>query len=320
MAAVLNSNVASLWASKNLQGAQTKMAESVERLSSGLRINRASDDAAGLGIANALTIQINSANQGIRNLNDGISIVQTAEGAIAAAVDMAQRISILATQGSNLVSATRADLLEKRIRSFLDSHSYNEALSLIAVNPGSGETLSSALSRFLRLDLDEEKQILDFRMEIKIYGDDLPFSKPVHDLQELQETMRSVYPNGPVNHLMPPFGIAVRDRDQLEIDEDGAHIAIAQDLSIGELVSFDPEMHRVPGLGGLLTGTHTVKIESGSETKWVTLPSLAPFQDSILRSSSLHPWPTYLPWSSDYLDALCRDLSHALGFAFARSW
>jgi flagellin len=101
MAAVLNSNVASLWASKNLQGAQTKMAESVERLSSGLRINRASDDAAGLGIANALTQQINGANQGIRNLNDGISMVQTAEGAIAAAQEMAQRIVTLATQGSN---------------------------------------------------------------------------------------------------------------------------------------------------------------------------------------------------------------------------
>jgi flagellin len=101
MAAVLNSNVASLWASKNLQGAQSKMADSVERLSSGLRINRASDDAAGLGIANALTQQINGANQGVRNLNDGISMVQTAEGAIAAAQEMAQRILTLATQGAN---------------------------------------------------------------------------------------------------------------------------------------------------------------------------------------------------------------------------
>jgi len=101
MAAVLNSNVASLWASKNLQGAQSKMAESVESLSSGLRINRASDDAAGLGIANALTQQINGANQGIRNLNDGISLVQTAEGAIAAAQEMAQRVLTLATQGAN---------------------------------------------------------------------------------------------------------------------------------------------------------------------------------------------------------------------------
>jgi len=101
MAAVLNSNVASLWASKNLQGAQSNMAESVERLSSGLRINRAKDDAAGLGIANALTQQINGANQGVRNLNDGISMVQTAEGAIAAAQEMAQRILTLATQGAN---------------------------------------------------------------------------------------------------------------------------------------------------------------------------------------------------------------------------
>ena len=77
------------------------MADSVERLSSGLRINRAGDDAAGLGIANALTIQINGANQGVRNLNDGISMVQTAEGAIGAAQEMAQRILTLAIQGAN---------------------------------------------------------------------------------------------------------------------------------------------------------------------------------------------------------------------------
>ena len=101
MAAVLGTNVASLWASKNLQSAQSNMANSVERLSSGLRINRAKDDAAGLGIANSLTQQINGANQGIKNLNDGISVVQTAEGAIAAASDMAQRILTLATQGLN---------------------------------------------------------------------------------------------------------------------------------------------------------------------------------------------------------------------------
>jgi len=101
MAAVLGTNVASLWASKNLQSAQTNMANSVERLSSGLRINRARDDAAGLGIGNALKQQINSANEGIRNLNDGISIVQTAEGAIAQASEMAQRMLSLAVQGTN---------------------------------------------------------------------------------------------------------------------------------------------------------------------------------------------------------------------------
>jgi flagellin len=101
MAAVLGTNVASLWASKNLQSAQSDMANSVERLSSGLRINRARDDAAGLGLANALTQQINSSQQGIRNLNDGISIVQTAEGALSQASEMAQRILSLAVQATN---------------------------------------------------------------------------------------------------------------------------------------------------------------------------------------------------------------------------
>jgi len=97
----LNTNVASLYASRNLMTAQSKMADSVERLSSGMRINRAKDDAAGLGISNALSSQINGANQGIRNLNDGISLVQTAEGAINEASEMAQRILTLATQARN---------------------------------------------------------------------------------------------------------------------------------------------------------------------------------------------------------------------------
>ena len=120
MASVLNTNVASLWASKNLQGAQSKMADSVERLSSGLRINRAKDDAAGLGIANSLTQQINGANQGVRNLNDGISMVQTAEGAIAAAQEMAQRILTLATQGANgTVGTTERTAIQNEMKQLL---------------------------------------------------------------------------------------------------------------------------------------------------------------------------------------------------------
>lgn len=106
MPAVLGTNVASLWAAKNLQSAQSKMADSVERLSSGLRINRARDDAAGLSIANSLTQQINGSNQGIRNLNDGISIVQTAEGALVQATEMAQRMLTLSIQGSNGAMST----------------------------------------------------------------------------------------------------------------------------------------------------------------------------------------------------------------------
>jgi len=120
MAAVLNTNAASLYASKNLQTAQSKMAGSVERLSSGLRINRAKDDAAGLGIANALTQQINGANQGVRNLNDSISMVQTAEGAIAAAQEMGQRILTLATQGANgTLGTTERTAIQSEMRQLM---------------------------------------------------------------------------------------------------------------------------------------------------------------------------------------------------------
>ena len=122
MPAVLNTNVASLWASKNLLGAQENMANSVERLSSGLRINRARDDAAGLGVANALTAQINSANQGVRNLNDGISMMQTAEAAITAASDMGQRILTLATQGANAtLGLTERKAIQKEMSKLLDA-------------------------------------------------------------------------------------------------------------------------------------------------------------------------------------------------------
>jgi len=97
------------------------MANSVERLSSGLRINRARDDAAGLGIANALTQQINAANQGIRNLNDGISIVQTAEGALAQVSEMAQRILTLSVQGTNAaLSEDQKQSISAEMQSLLD--------------------------------------------------------------------------------------------------------------------------------------------------------------------------------------------------------
>lgn len=151
MAAVLNSNVASLWASKNLQGAQSKMADSVERLSSGLRINRAKDDAAGLGIANALTQQINGANQGVRNLNDGISMVQTAEGAIAAAQEMGQRILTLATQGANgTIGDTERGSIQSEMRQLLTAidsiggrtkFSGNSLLNQVIAGTGTGFAL-----------------------------------------------------------------------------------------------------------------------------------------------------------------------------------
>jgi flagellin len=84
-----------------LLGAQNSLANSVERLSSGLRINRAKDDAAGLGVGENLQKQLNGAQQGLHNVNDAISMAQTAEGALQAVTAVAQRIITLATQGAN---------------------------------------------------------------------------------------------------------------------------------------------------------------------------------------------------------------------------
>jgi flagellin len=103
-----------------LLGAQEKLSSSVERLSSGLRINRAKDDAAGLGVANSLTRQINGANQGVRNLNDGVSMVQTAEAAISAAMEMGQRVLMLATQGANgTLGVTERTAIRTELRQLL---------------------------------------------------------------------------------------------------------------------------------------------------------------------------------------------------------
>jgi len=113
LAAVLGTNIASIFASKNLQASQSNMANSVERLSSGLRINRAKDDAAGLAISNLLTQQINGANQGIKNLNDGVSVVQTADGALSTVNEMANRILTLATQAkSDFLSSDQIDSIK----------------------------------------------------------------------------------------------------------------------------------------------------------------------------------------------------------------
>jgi flagellin len=82
MAAIINTNVISMNAQRNLNGSQNALATTLQRLSSGLRINGAKDDAAGLAISERMTSQIRGFNQAIRNANDAISMSQTAEGAL----------------------------------------------------------------------------------------------------------------------------------------------------------------------------------------------------------------------------------------------
>ena len=101
MPQIINTNIASLTAQRNLNGSQSSLATSLQRLSTGLRINSAKDDAAGLAISERFTTQIRGLNQAIRNANDGVSFAQTAEGALSTVGDALQRIRELAVQSIN---------------------------------------------------------------------------------------------------------------------------------------------------------------------------------------------------------------------------
>ncbi len=101
MAATINTNVASLTAQRNLGMSQSSLNTSIQRLSSGLRINSAKDDAAGLAISERFTSQIRGLNQAARNANDGISLAQVTEGAMKSAGDILQRVRELAVQSAN---------------------------------------------------------------------------------------------------------------------------------------------------------------------------------------------------------------------------
>ncbi len=101
MALVVNTNISALNAQRNLSKSQRNLNQAMQRLSSGLRINSAKDDAAGLAISDRMTSQIRGLNQAARNANDGISLSQTAEGALQETTNMLQRMRELAVQAAN---------------------------------------------------------------------------------------------------------------------------------------------------------------------------------------------------------------------------
>jgi flagellin len=105
MASTINTNINSLTAQRNLGMTQNSLSSAIQRLSSGLRINSAKDDAAGLAISERFTGQIRGMNQAVRNANDGISLAQTAEGALGSAGNILQRVRELAVQSANATNS-----------------------------------------------------------------------------------------------------------------------------------------------------------------------------------------------------------------------
>jgi flagellin len=117
MPQTINTNIVSLNAQRNLNSSQSALAVSMQRLSSGLRVNSAKDDAAGLAIAERMNAQVRGMNVAIRNANDGISMAQTAEGALSKVGDALQRMRELAVQARNSTnSGSDKDSLNKEFK------------------------------------------------------------------------------------------------------------------------------------------------------------------------------------------------------------
>ncbi len=158
MAMTINTNVVSLNAQRNLSTSKVSLATSMERLSSGLRVNSSKDDAAGLAIADRMNAQIRGINVAIRNANDGISLSQTAEGALATITDAMQRMRELAIQSQNGTNSAsdRTNLnaeyqqLSQEIQRIADQTKFNgvaivgagAGANIFQVGPNNGDTLT----------------------------------------------------------------------------------------------------------------------------------------------------------------------------------
>ena len=174
MALTINTNVASLNAQRNLGTSQSDLNKSMQRLSSGLRINSAKDDAAGLAISDRMTAQIRGLNQASRNANDGISLAQTAEGALQESTNILQRMRELAVQSANDTNSDsdRASLNDEVVqlqaeldriasttefngRNVIDG-SMSDATFQVGANAGADQTISFSIDSAAASDLGTE--------------------------------------------------------------------------------------------------------------------------------------------------------------------
>jgi flagellin len=146
---VINTNIGALKASNASNAAGKSLATAMERLSTGKRINSAKDDAAGLAIATSMTSQVRGMSQGVRNANDGISMAQTAEGALNEVTNMLQRMRELSVQSSNgtytaedkATIYAEQDALADQIRSVVKETSFN-GTNLFTGGAAAGDELS----------------------------------------------------------------------------------------------------------------------------------------------------------------------------------
>lgn len=178
MSMTINTNVPSLNAQKNLSASQGSLATTLQRLSSGLRVNSAKDDAAGLAISERMNSQVRGMNVAIRNANDGISLAQTAEGALGKIGDNLQRMRELAVQSANdtnstedraMINAEYQQLVEENVR-ITENTKFN-GQTLLDGNGGNGGTFAFQIGANTSADNQIEIVTEDVAADFTYAGD-----------------------------------------------------------------------------------------------------------------------------------------------------
>jgi len=201
MTQVINTNVMSLNAQRNLSTTSASMATTVQRLSSGLRINSARDDAAGLAISQRMTAQIRGMEQAIRNANDGISLAQTAEGALGEIANNLQRIRELAVQAANgTYEAEDKEALQKEVQQLkdeilrvVDSTKFNgrqllNADTTISIQVGASATDQDKIA----ISLNDIKTALSGITDAAFTVEDMDAGAAATQLDDLDEALQVV--------------------------------------------------------------------------------------------------------------------------------
>ena len=263
MPQVINTNVSSLTAQRNLTTSQGQLATALQRLSSGLRINSAKDDAAGLAISERFTTQIRGLNQAARNANDGISLAQTGEGALAEITNNLQRIRELAVQAANSTnSASDREALNQEVEQRLaeiervaSQTSFNGQKILdgsfgtaaFQVGANAGETINIGLNTSMKKDAIGQVAITTGTVDVTD-----PDNDPTTD--------DAVSADAPLSIIDDDFTIAVGDGDAVQLTGDYESV---QDL-------VDAINSKVAGASAWIDSDNHVVIASSEDLTIVT--------------------------------------------------
>lgn len=190
---------------------------------------------------------------------------------------------------------SRAAQTASRVKAYRVAHPAVSSLRFIGLNPGQGELLARVVRPLVQMQSDgdeagegdavEEEPI---RTEVVGYLDHAPFNDPLRSLHEIQRDLKVSGGSAETSHLNPPFGLAARPKDRVSLDEEGAHLAVVQDISSASVAFTHDESERTAVFQDLLTPTHTDRIGEGESATWTTRPGFRSAADTAPDIAAVH--------------------------------